>query len=354
MKKSILACFLMLLFLSGVAFAEFEFNQRGDNQTDSLGYYYGITGGLFPTGATPNGDNATGGTFRYLLDDPDWGAYPLNQWNKDDWFPENAGLALTLKYGDTVIYDNNGIEDGSGAGLYDYSNSPNYFPLLYRGYCMVNNFDWIYATYFKLENETTFDTIIGYFDPTAATDQNDPSITYQFDPNSPSIGYHMSIWTAYKDMPETSPESWLPTVPSFTGDAFDSLLYHGTFSVSETGVNRVFPSGMQRAPDPIWRLVYKLDWPITLPAGVYFFSHNAVVLKEVIFGQCSTGIMLFPSEALSLSDSLEGCAAGVKNHGQYVKCVSKVTGNAVSEGIITGAEKGTIQSCAAQSSVGKK
>jgi len=42
------------------------FNGQGDNQTDALGYYYAVSGGLFPTGTTPNGDNASGGTFRYL------------------------------------------------------------------------------------------------------------------------------------------------------------------------------------------------------------------------------------------------------------------------------------------------
>lgn len=49
------------------------FNGVADNEVDALGYYYIITGGKFPTGPIPNGDNASGGTFRYLLDDPGWG-----------------------------------------------------------------------------------------------------------------------------------------------------------------------------------------------------------------------------------------------------------------------------------------
>ena len=66
-----------------------DFDGQGDNQLDSLGYYYAMTGGKFPNGQTVNGDNASGGTFRYLLDDPAWG-YPIQVWNKDDWFQENA------------------------------------------------------------------------------------------------------------------------------------------------------------------------------------------------------------------------------------------------------------------------
>jgi hypothetical protein len=306
-----------VLLCSGFAMAEFGFDQHADYSLDSFGYYYGITGGLFPTGNSPNGDNASGGTFRWISDDPTWGSsyQPYDQWHKDDWFPENAGLALTLMSGDMIVYDNNGIEDGSGAELYDYSDATTYYPLLYRGYCMVNNYDWIYATYFKLNSETTFDKIIGYFDPTNG-----------FIPNNLLIGYHMSFWSAYQDLPETKPTSYMPTVASFTGDGFDSLTTPGTFSVSYTEVDRIFPTSMDREPDPIWRLVYQLDAPVTLPAGVYFFSHNAVIL-----GDCSEA----------------------KNHGQYVKCITKALVDAVKAGIITQEEMEERVSSEAQSDIGK-
>ena len=251
----ILVTSAVVALFSGLAMAQFEFDGEPDNSLDSFGYYYGITGGLFPTGNIPNGNNGSGGTFRYITDYPDWG-YTIQTWHKDDWFPENAGLALTLMSGDMIVYDNNGIEDGSGKALYDYSDSPNYYPLLYRGYVMVNNWDWIYATYFKLESETTFDTIIGYFDPTAG-----------FCPKSPLIGYHMSIWSAYQDLPSTNPNSWMPAITSFTGNVFDSLDDLGTFSFSDTKIDRVFPKDWHWKSDSIWRLVYKLESPVALPAG---------------------------------------------------------------------------------------
>lgn len=260
--------FLITLFFVQATHAT-DLNGQPENQIDSLGYYYGITGGQFPTGTVPNGDNASGGTFRFLLDDPAWGR-PLNQWHKDDWFPENAGLALTLYNNGTIVYDNNGIEDGSGAHFYDYANHQPVddwnTPGLYRGYCMSNNYDWIYATYIKLDQETTFDKIVGYFDPTNG-----------FDPQFPLFGYRMNLWSAEQDNLIANPNSYIPSVVSFTGDVFSSDNVPGVFSVSQTNVKRIFPSWSDREDDQIWRLVYELNSPVTLPAGVYFFSHDAII-----------------------------------------------------------------------------
>lgn len=275
MKRLLVAAVMILALVTNVQ-AFYEFNQQGDNERDDLGYYYAITGGKFPTGPVPNGDNASGGTFRFLLDDPAWG-YPLDTWQKDDWFPGNAGLALTLKNGGAVVYDNNGIEDGTGVGFYNYSSypcAPPYWPGLYRGYSMANNWDWIYATYFKLEEGTTFDTVVGYFDPTN-------SGVADFDPYSPYISYWVNIWSSVQDNPVGNPNSYMPAVASFTGNVFSSVSVLGVFEVSETSVSRVFPSCLSRAPDPIWRLVFKLAQPTTLPPGVYFFSHDAVIVTPV-------------------------------------------------------------------------
>ena len=135
---------------------------------------------------------------------------------------------------------------------------------------MANNWDWIYATYFKLEEETTFDTIIGYFDPTLSDGA-------EFDPYALHFAYRMNIWSSYQDLPN----SCMPVVASFTGDFLSSDSTPGVFEVSNTGVDRVFPVCYGPSPEPIWRLVFKLDEPVTLPAGVYFFSHDAVVLGPI-------------------------------------------------------------------------
>jgi hypothetical protein len=274
--------FLTIFLFVFPAHACFEFNQHGDNQRHDLGYYYVITGGKFPTGNVPNGDDASGGTFRYLSDDPAMGS-PIDTWIKATfWVAENAGLALTLMNGSDVVYDNNGIEDGTGEGFYDYSSAgcEGDWPGLYRGYSMANNFDFISASYFKLAQETTFDRIIGYFDPTF-------SGVADFKPYSPHIRYRMNIWSSIQDDPDSNPNSYMPAVTSFTGNVFSTDSKHGEFQVSETGVNRVFPvcpelPFMPIDPDPIWRLVFELDRPVTLTGGVYFFSHDAVVVAPVV------------------------------------------------------------------------
>lgn len=74
----------------------------------------------------------------------------------------------------------------------------------------------------------------------------------------------------------------------------------------------------------------------------------------VIIGGCDSGVTntLFP-DGCTVSDLLAKCAVGVANHGRFVSCVAELTNSLVAEGVITGEEKGAIQSCAAQSSIGK-
>ena len=276
MKKSITICAVLgsILFLVPVTKAA-EFDGVADNERDDLGYYYVITGGQFPTGNIPNGNNGSGGTFRFLNDDPGWG-YPINVWNKDDWFPENASLALTMMFEDSIVYDNNGIETDTTDEFYHEDTNPN-LAGLYRGYAMSNNYDWIYAGYFKLEEETIIDTIIGYFDAASAVDPGPPQIVYPFDPDHPHIAYRMNIWSSFQDNPTGNPNSYMPMVASFTGDEFSTDSSAGSFSWSDTGIDRYYSGWPSPHTDDILRLVFVLDEPITLSVGEYFFSHDAII-----------------------------------------------------------------------------
>jgi hypothetical protein len=47
---------------------------------------------------------------------------------------------------------------------------------------MANNFDWVYAGYFKLTEPTTFDTLIGYFGANGGASDPVP-----FNPTIPSF-----------------------------------------------------------------------------------------------------------------------------------------------------------------------
>jgi hypothetical protein len=264
MKKFVIfvgLSFLVALLISSNVWADSAFNGQADYQTDAHGYYYIITGGLFPTGTTPNGSSASGGTFRYITDDPTWG-YPIDAWQKDGWFSDNAGFALTLKNGSTTVYDNNGIAAGTYGDYYN-ANGSHGTDGLYRGYSMSNNWDWIYAGYFKITETTTVTQIIGYFDANGGA-----SDLVAFNPDDPAIKYRMNIWSNVAG-------NLLPTnTGSFTGDVFSSDNTAGTFSWGFSGVNRIMPDG---STDPIDYLVFTLDSPITLQPGEYWFSHDATV-----------------------------------------------------------------------------
>jgi hypothetical protein len=56
----------------------------------------------------------------------------------------------------------------------------------------------------------------------------------------------------------------------------------------------------------------------------------------------------------SLADDLLACAQGATNHGKFVSCVAKVTNALKKAKVISGSQKGQIQSCAAQSDIGQK
>jgi len=49
-----------------------------------------------------------------------------------------------------------------------------------------------------------------------------------------------------------------------------------------------------------------------------------------------------------MSDLIAQCAAGAKNHGAFVSCVAHLTNKWKKQGLITGNEKGKIESCAAK------
>jgi hypothetical protein len=262
--------------LAGSAYGS-AFNGHGEYQTDTYGYYYIMTGGQFPTGPIPNGDNASGGTFRFITDDPDWG-YGIDTWHKDDWFPQNASFALTLKNGASIVYNNNGIEDGTYGNYYNATAQglPSAStPGLYRGYSMSNNFDWIYAGYFKIEQTTTFDQIIGYYDENAG-----------FDSDNPNIHYRMNIWSNVAG-------DLLPVnTGSFTGDVFSSDDVYGVFSWGDTGVDRVFGVDRGSITDDIFFLKYTPNTPVTLDPGIYWFSHDATIPAPaaVLLGGLGVGL----------------------------------------------------------------
>lgn len=72
----------------------------------------------------------------------------------------------------------------------------------------------------------------------------------------------------------------------------------------------------------------------------------------VVVDACNSGVpnALFPS-GCTISDGIAQCASGVGNHGLFVSCVSALGNGLKRAGVISGQQKGAIQSCAAQARI---
>jgi len=228
------------------------------------GFYWVIGAGKFPNGQTRTAVPGPNSAIAFLHRSPDiWGADGNGVWTFNSHlgpeFAATSGLALTLRRAGVIVYDNNGIEDGTHGGYYDNSSGAvpdSRKPGLYEWYSMSNRLYAIFAGYFRLTQAVTIDEIIGYFDG-----NGNPEL--RFDPANVYNRFRMNIWS--------NGGSNRPATNSFTGDVFSSDNVPGTFSYSPTNVDRVFSDG---ARDRIYRLVYRLITPITLPAGEYWFSHD--------------------------------------------------------------------------------
>jgi hypothetical protein len=87
------------------------------------------------------------------------------------------------------------------------------------------------------------------------------------------------------------------------------------------------------------------------PDGIYRVYPTRVP-PTVVIGGCDSGVVNRLLGSCSfISELIEECAANSKNHGKFVSCVAKLTNELKKVGIITGKEKGAIQSCAAQADI---
>ena len=79
---------------------------------------------------------------------------------------------------------------------------------------------------------------------------------------------------------------------------------------------------------------------------------NSNLSSTVVIDGCDSGVTNHLLEGgCTISDLIAECAAGANNHGQFVSCVSHLTNGLKKDGVITGMEKGAIESCAAQADI---
>jgi len=75
----------------------------------------------------------------------------------------------------------------------------------------------------------------------------------------------------------------------------------------------------------------------------------------VVIDGCDSGVANTQfTDGCTISDQIGVCEEGAKNHGKFVSCVAKKTNALKKAKVISGNQKGQIQSCAAQSDIGKK
>jgi hypothetical protein len=88
-----------------------------------------------------------------------------------------------------------------------------------------------------------------------------------------------------------------------------------------------------------------------VPDDVDCEPHSDLSPTVVVDG-CESGVPnTFFTNGCTISDLISHCAAGARNHGGFVSCVAHLGNDLKSAGIITGSQKGAIQSCAAHARI---
>lgn len=71
----------------------------------------------------------------------------------------------------------------------------------------------------------------------------------------------------------------------------------------------------------------------------------------VVIDGCNSGVANTTfATGCRISDQINDCAVGAGNHGAFVSCVANLTNSLKNQGVISGSQKGAIQSCAARAS----
>jgi uncharacterized protein (TIGR03437 family) len=234
------------------------------------GFYWVITGGKAANGLALDGVSGPTSAFAYRHDDErQWSANGLRQWTKDTGLPGQfsaaKGVALTMRNGSQIVFDNNGLETGTTDGYYDNRNggADAQKPGLLSMYSNSVRRSNVMAGAFRLTEPTRVTEMIGYFEG--------PSFlrAFPFFPDNFFNRFRMNIWSnGAGDAPRDT--------GTFTGDVFSSDQRAGKFSYSTTGVSRVFQQGQS---NEIYRLRYELAEPLVLQPGTYWFSHDVAVPK---------------------------------------------------------------------------
>jgi glucose/arabinose dehydrogenase len=77
-----------------------------------------------------------------------------------------------------------------------------------------------------------------------------------------------------------------------------------------------------------------------------------IIVETVVIDGCDSGVAnVVLDDERTVADGIDACAAGARNHGKFVSCVAHFTRALRRAGILSGSEKGAIQSCAGRAAI---
>jgi hypothetical protein len=182
-----------------------------------------------------------------------------------------------------------------------------------------------------------------------------------FEP-TPGTWYHVaitragSVYTFYVDgaavgsvsSSEVIPDAAAPltigraeTLPSFNGLIDEVEVFHRALAASEIlAIVAAGSAGKCKDADGDGVPDAQDDCP------------QSILTPTVVIDGCDSGVAntTFPT-GCTISDRVQECADGAQNHGSFVSCVADLTNELKTAGVITGQQKGAIQSCAAQADI---
>jgi hypothetical protein len=143
-----------------------------------------------------------------------------------------------------------------------------------------------------------------------------------------------------------------PVVPGSSISHYDAVAFRN--QLMEPAINSDLTSSVQPAEDltPEMTDVGWFSDHDGVPDGRDSCLGSAQTPTVEIQSCVSTAPNTVFSDGCRPSDKVAACAAAATNHGSFVSCVAHLGNELKKAGIITGDQKGSLQSCAAGSSIG--
>lgn len=143
-----------------------------------------------------------------------------------------------------------------------------------------------------------------------------------------------------------------PVVPGSSISHYEAVAFRN--QLMEPAINGDLTSSVQPPEDLTLPEMTDVGWFSDhdgVPDGRDACLGSAQTPTVVIQSCVSTAPNTVFSDGCRTSDKVAACAAGARNHGAFASCVAQLGNDLKKAGIITGDQKGSLQSCAAQSSL---